>query len=208
MILRPATFEDWAMLLTWRNDPVTRFNSITQDPVEAEAHKKWLQATLDNSDRELYVAEQDSNPVGTLRCDKQGTGEYLLSWTIAPEYRGKGLGTDMLKTFLADRTGTYLAQILEDNIGSIRMVEKNGFTLLGTDISDLPLLYRKQVGKRSDLEVIAEIENIRAKNNTHWMDAVRLCFELAPDRARKIFKDIKDCDARINELTAELAKNE
>ena len=61
---------------------------------------------------------------------------------------------------------------------------------------------------RTDLEIIDEIEKIRAKNNTHWMDAVRLCFELAPERARELFRAIKDCDAKINELTKELADNE
>ena len=62
--------------------------------------------------------------------------------------------------------------------------------------------------KRTDIEIINEIQEIRAKNNVNWMDAVRLCFELDPERARKIFKDIKDCDLRITKLTQELANNE
>jgi len=62
--------------------------------------------------------------------------------------------------------------------------------------------------KRTDKEIINEIELIRSKNNTHWMDAVRLCFELAPEQSRKIFKSIKECDVRITELTEELANNE
>ncbi|NBT59883.1 hypothetical protein EBT16_13990 [bacterium] len=61
---------------------------------------------------------------------------------------------------------------------------------------------------RTDKEIIDEIELIRAKNNTHWMDAVRLCFELAPEKARVIFKKIKSCDVRITELTQELADND
>lgn len=61
---------------------------------------------------------------------------------------------------------------------------------------------------RTDLEIIKEIEDIRAKNNTHWMDAVRLCFELAPERARELFKAIKDCDVKITQLTEELANND
>lgn len=61
---------------------------------------------------------------------------------------------------------------------------------------------------RTDKEIIDEIQEIRSKNNVNWMDAVRLCFELAPEKARKIFKDIKECDQKINELTEELANNE
>jgi folate-dependent phosphoribosylglycinamide formyltransferase PurN len=61
---------------------------------------------------------------------------------------------------------------------------------------------------RSDNEIINDIENIRSKNNVNWMDAVRLCFELDPTKARQIFKNIKDCDYKINELINELATNE
>lgn len=61
---------------------------------------------------------------------------------------------------------------------------------------------------RTDKEIIDEIEKIRATNNTNWMDAVRLCFKLAPDEARRIFKGIKECDTKITELTEELANNE
>lgn len=208
MILRPVVFEDWELLLEWRNDPITRENSINSNPVEEKSHKEWLTKSLTSPTRELYILEDNSTPVGTIRSDQHGDDTYILSWTISPNHRGKGYGTKMLNIFLQDKSGTYLAEIFEDNISSIKMVEKNGFILLPTDIPDMPLLFRKKVGKRTDLEIIDEIEAIRAKNNTHWMDAVRLCFELDPVRARKIFQDIKACDARINELTEELAKNE
>ena len=65
-----------------------------------------------------------------------------------------------------------------------------------------------EMDKRTDDEIINEIEQIRARNNVNWMDAVRLAFELDAKRARTIFKDIKECDARINELLNELADNE
>ena len=64
------------------------------------------------------------------------------------------------------------------------------------------------MNNRTDSEIIDQIEKIRARNNVNWMDAVRLAFEIAPDRARTIFKDIKECDARINELLNELAGND
>lgn len=82
--------------------------------------------------------------------------------------------------------------------------------------SDLPLIKSWdttisrffEMSKRTDSEIIDEIEKIRARNNVNWMDAVRLAFELSPERARTIFKDIKECDARINELLNELADND
>ena len=61
--------------------------------------------------------------------------------------------------------------------------------------------------KKTDLEIIDEIEAIRAKNNINWMDVVRMCFELAPDRARKLFSEIKECDRKIQRLSDDLANN-
>jgi len=61
--------------------------------------------------------------------------------------------------------------------------------------------------KKKDLEIINEIEKIRSKNNVNWMDVVRLCFELAPDRARKLFSEIKECDRKIQQLSDDLANN-
>lgn len=59
----------------------------------------------------------------------------------------------------------------------------------------------------TDEQIIDEIEGIRRKNNTHWMDVVRLAFRIAPEESRKIFKEIKKCDRIINELTENLAEN-
>ena len=61
---------------------------------------------------------------------------------------------------------------------------------------------------RSDEEIINEIQEIRAKNNTHWMDIVKLAFEISPVESRKIFKEIKNCDEKVNVLLKELAEND
>lgn len=60
----------------------------------------------------------------------------------------------------------------------------------------------------TDEEIIGEIQKIRTSNNTHWMDVVRLAFELDPVSARNIFKKIKKCDRDINILLEQLADND
>lgn len=59
--------------------------------------------------------------------------------------------------------------------------------------------------KRLDADIIADVEQIRSKNNTYWMDLVRLAFDAKPTEARAILKNIKDCDAQINTLLNELS---
>jgi hypothetical protein len=59
---------------------------------------------------------------------------------------------------------------------------------------------------QTDSELIDQIEKIRARNNTHWMNLIRLAFELAPDRARAIMQEIQRLDTEVTRLTKELAK--
>jgi methionyl-tRNA formyltransferase len=76
----------------------------------------------------------------------------------------------------------------------------------GIDNWDIPLEQLMQ--KIDDMNIINEIERIRNSNNKHWMDLVRLSFELDPVRSRDIFKKIKECDQNINLLLSKLADNE
>lgn len=61
--------------------------------------------------------------------------------------------------------------------------------------------------KRTDLEIIDEVEKIRTKNNVNWMDILRLAFTHAPDDARRLMTKVNEHDGRISELLSELSKN-
>ena len=67
------------------------------------------------------------------------------------------------------------------------------------------LLHMKN--KRTDIDILNEIEKVREKNNKVWMDVVRMCFELDPKKARKIFFKIKEYDKEIQALTKEISSN-
>ena len=67
------------------------------------------------------------------------------------------------------------------------------------------LLHMKKT--RTDLDILNEIEKIRAENNKLWMDVVRMCFELDAVRARSIFSQVKECDRKIQQLSEEISKS-
>ena len=52
--------------------------------------------------------------------------------------------------------------------------------------------------------MIKDIEAIRAKNNKNWMDILRLALEVAPDRAKKILREINQADSEIATLLKKL----
>jgi hypothetical protein len=63
------------------------------------------------------------------------------------------------------------------------------------------------VAKKTDFEIIDEVQEIRTKNNVNWMDILRLAFKHAPDEARELMTKVNEHDGRISELLSELSKN-
>ena len=128
MKLRKAVFNDWKVLLDWRNDPVARKNSFTQHIIKEETHKKWFKKNLTNLKSNIFILENErAEPVGTIRSDEIDSNSYLLSWNISPSHRRKGYGSLILNRLLQTRGGLFTAEIKPENLASIKMVEKNGF---------------------------------------------------------------------------------
>ena len=126
--LRPAELEDAERLLQWRNDEQTRSASHDTEIVSFEDHLRWLVRTLENPNRRLFVAVVDGTPVGTVRADLD-CGVWELSWTIAPEARGKCIGKQMVAAFASELEKPIRAEIRKDNIASIKIAEHAGMVL-------------------------------------------------------------------------------
>ena len=94
--VRAATMADAELLWHWRNDPATRENSRSHEPVPLESHLAWLQASLARADRHLLVGEVAGQPVGTVRWDHESAGEWEVSITVAPDSRGRGVAAGLL----------------------------------------------------------------------------------------------------------------
>ena len=59
--------------------------------------------------------------------------ELELSYTISPMYRGKKIGQIMMSLYLIDTEGSFLCKVKEENISSIKMIEKLGFKLFNKE---------------------------------------------------------------------------
>ena len=58
--------------------------------------------------------------------------------------------------------------------------------------------------KNKYLKIIDKIEKVRKKNNSNWMDILRLAFKSSPVQASKILSEIYKEDKNINILAKEL----
>ena len=131
--LREVTKSDWKVLLEWRNDKITRQNFFNSDLVSVSEHKEYIKNTITNPNRTLFILEYNEIPVGTIREDRLEKDELELSYTISPIYRGKKIGQIMMSLYLIERKGSFLCKAKEENVPSIKMIEKLGFKLFNTE---------------------------------------------------------------------------
>lgn len=131
VVLRPATPNDEALLLEWRNEPAAVRYSGTGLPVDAPVHARWLAARLTRPVQRLWIAEQSGEPVGQARVDDEAaTG--IVSISVAPAHRGRGIAAQILMALLgemrADTTVRKLVALVHpENTASLRAFERARF---------------------------------------------------------------------------------
>jgi RimJ/RimL family protein N-acetyltransferase len=128
LYLRLATLEDAKILFEWRNDPQVRAGSHNQAEISFEDHLAWLEGSLANPDRKLYIAEEDGISVGTVRSD-WADGTYTLSWTVGPEARGKGVGKRMVSLLVKQIREPIRAEVKVGNLASMKISQEAGMQL-------------------------------------------------------------------------------
>lgn len=123
---------DALMLKSWRNDEVTRQNSRRRAYI-TEPAKEWL-ATFasERQSRKLFIALKNSVPVGLVYTDTGEDGFCEISYIIAPEQRGQGLGVLMVSSFVRRHlVGVRIkAFIYEGNVASEKIAKAIGLRAL------------------------------------------------------------------------------
>ena len=146
--LRPATEDDARLLFDWRNDPQTRSASLNTGALVYEDHFDWLKQALSNPSRQILIGEleETGEALGTVRLD-QSAESTQLSWTVAPEARGKGFAKIMVQMAVAGLSGVVCAEVKAGNLASQKVAEYAGLQL---DHQAGGILYYRFVAKQSD----------------------------------------------------------
>ena len=131
--LRRAVRSDSLMLLAWRNDPLSRKNSINTDKITVEQHNRWMDRVFSYPElTEIYIGEHENIPVGVIRFDYAtdpiGDEQIFVGIIVAPEMRGHGYGRLLLEAgCLLKRNHQLYATIKVGNAPSIKLFTAMGF---------------------------------------------------------------------------------
>ncbi|MBW2996317.1 GNAT family N-acetyltransferase [Candidatus Woesearchaeota archaeon] len=168
---RSVEEKDCNFLLGLRNDPVVVRNSIVSEPVDLETHKKWFRESLKNPNRKIFIIVFEGKDIGQARFDRQDINSAEISISIISDYRGRGLGSKVIKEacrFAFFKLGYrgIIAQIKNNNIASSKSFSKAGFV---------------EKEKKNNL-VVMELMEIKKglkiwSTNMKWFDQAKKLFD-------------------------------
>lgn len=131
--LRPVTAADRELLFGWANDPETRMRSFASDPISWPEHCAWLEARLRDPDELFWVIlSAAGEPIGQLRVTPEAGGAGVVSVSIAPAFRGRGLAAEGValgtrSALASGRFASLRAYVRPDNEASLRAFARAGY---------------------------------------------------------------------------------
>jgi RimJ/RimL family protein N-acetyltransferase len=132
LALRPARDADCERFFAWVNEPGVRRASFVPAPIPRDVHERWFAARLADPRCRLYVIESGPDvALGQIRLDLDGAGAAVVSISLDPAVRGRGLAAAALRLAVeAGRAGgvaRFDAYIRPENAASLRAFARAGF---------------------------------------------------------------------------------
>lgn len=137
-----VTMDDCDLIFNWANDYEVRANSFNTDTIKYEEHVEWFKSIIKQDISIMYILKIENEKIGLVRLDKISIDKYLISYSIAKEYRGKGFGTILLRLIKEKYNPRLLiGKVKKDNIASIKAFQNAGYYM--KEESDIYIFYSK-----------------------------------------------------------------
>jgi len=136
VLLRDVTEADLPIFFEQQRDPAAnRMAAFTaKDPADREAFTaKWAKILGDDTVKKAILV--DGQVAGSVQSFvAPWSGQLEVTYWVGREYWGRGIATKALTAFLGHlKARPVYARAARDNIASIRVLAKCGFTLSGHD---------------------------------------------------------------------------
>ena len=192
-----ADINDSNFLLKLRNSEDLRKYSKNNELISKQNHLKWLNSKLDDSKNKIFVIKLINKKLGYIRLQKK------INWEVS---------IGILKTYRNKKIGKKALSILEKRFKKIKIfakVHKLNTNSLNFFLSCNYYISRKNknfyiMKKNNHLKIIESISKIRSKNNSNWMQILKIAFKYSPKEASKAMKNIYYYDKKISQLVKKL----
>ena len=141
--LMPFSAADHDFLARLASDPrVTAFIGDGR-PWTGSYLSQRMEQALQDPGVQWFIARQEKTPVGFFTATRRSEAVEIGYW-VDPQFWGRGIAGLMIPqglSLLADQGATtFIARAFRNNTGSLKLLERNGFTRQGTDDEDLVTL--------------------------------------------------------------------
>lgn len=143
---RKAKLEDSKLIYDFAMDDGVRKSSVHSEIFTYESHCAWFRKRLADNNYHILLYGDDLLNIGMVRLEQTGN-EFLLSYQIANEYRGRGFGEKMLQCLYPYLQNAFheikvIAYVKNSNMISIKTLLKCGYVLINNSNEEL-LKYEK-----------------------------------------------------------------
>jgi RimJ/RimL family protein N-acetyltransferase len=133
-LLREVVDDDLAIFFEQQEDPEANYMAAftAKNPADREAFTAHWNRILADATVIIKTIVFDRQVVGYVLSYEE-SGQPEVSYWLGKDYWGKGLATRALSDFLAhgNQTRPIYARVAKDNLGSRRVLEKCGVTIIG-----------------------------------------------------------------------------
>jgi len=196
-----ATAKDALFFFKMRNNQKDRKNYNFSEFINYKDHLIWFKRKIKHKNYYLIKLIYKKTACGYLRV-KKVKKNYLISISVSSKYRRKKIALNALIEFekIINNNGNLYAEVLNKNYASKKLFYKAGYRSF--KIIKGKVIMKKVKNKKKNF--IKQIEKIRSKNNTNWMDLLRLAYDRAPNETANIMSRIYKDDAKISKLVQKL----
>lgn len=175
--IRPANLLDCNEVFHWRNDPLSISMSFTSTKISFDDHAKWFEASLRDTDREIYIGFLRDIKIGVCRFDYNSDNQHsYVSININPSQRGLGYGRRLLSQCIHRyrdvRESDLIAEVSPKNVASLELFKGAGFNTLAVNRQVCTLLkpYKKNSYREislSDADLLYDLLQKRKFSISH-----------------------------------------
>jgi RimJ/RimL family protein N-acetyltransferase len=134
LFLRDVLEHDLPVFFEFQLDPDANYMAAftAKNPSNREAFLAHWHRIMGDATTIIQAIVYDGQVVGSV-FSYEDAGKPEVSYWIGKAYWGKGIATRALSEFLANsnRTRPIYARVAKDNLGSRRVLERCGFTVIG-----------------------------------------------------------------------------